>query len=189
MEALLSALLAAALAELGDKTQLIALALALRFRNSTGAVLAGIALAAIVNAAIAGLASGTIGAMLSRDAATLMLALALGSAGVPMMWKPKPAPSVDGWKIGAFASSFAAFGIAELGDKTQFLTFAIATRTGMPILAALGAAAGVFAMSAVAVIGGRAVLAALPVTALRRIGGALFLLLGAIAAVNALRLV
>lgn len=189
MEALLSALLAAALAELGDKTQLIALALALRFRNSTGAVLAGIALAAIVNAAIAGVAGATIGQMLSREAATLMLALALGSAGVPMMLKPRAAPSVDGWKIGAFASSFAAFGIAELGDKTQFLTFAIATRTGMPILAAAGAAAGVFAMSMLVVVGGRALLDALPMTLLRRIGAGVFLLLGAIAAVNALRLV
>lgn len=189
MEALLSALLAAALAELGDKTQLIALALALRFHDRSGAVLAGIALAAAVNATIAGVAGATIGQMLSREAATLMLALALGSAGVPMLLKPKRAPDVSGWGIGAFASSFAAFGIAELGDKTQFLTFAIATRTGMPALAAAGAAAGVFAMSVLAVAGGRAVLDALPMTLLRRIGGGLFLTLGAIAAVNALRLV
>jgi putative Ca2+/H+ antiporter (TMEM165/GDT1 family) len=189
MEALLSALLAAALAELGDKTQLIALALALRFHKSSGAVLAGIALAATVNAAIAGIAGITIGQMLSREAATLMLALALISAGVPMLLKPKPAPDIAGWKIGAFASTFAAFGIAELGDKTQFLTFAIATRTGMPVLAAAGAAAGVFAMSVLAVVGGRAVLDALPMALLRRIGGGLFLVLGAIAAVSALRLV
>ncbi len=189
MEALLSALLAAALAELGDKTQWLALALAIRFHDKGGAVLAGIALAAIVNAAIASVAGAMIGPMLVREAATLMLALALASAGVTMAFKAKSPPGIDGWRIGAFLTSFAAFGIAELGDKTQFLTFAIATRTGMPMLTALGAAAGVFAMSAVAVAGGRAVLDALPLGILRRVIAGLFLLLGAIAAVNALRLV
>lgn len=189
MEALLSALLAAALAELGDKTQWLALALAIRFRDRGGAVLAGIAAAAIVNAAIAAAAGAAIGTLLSREAATLMLAFALVSAGVTMALKARPAPGVDGWRIGALMTSFAAFGIAELGDKTQFMTFAIATRTGMPILSAAGAAAGVFMMSALAVAGGRGALDALPLSVLRRIGAALFLLLGAIAAVNALRLV
>jgi putative Ca2+/H+ antiporter (TMEM165/GDT1 family) len=189
MEALLSALLAAALAELGDKTQWLALALALRFRDQGGAVLAGIALAAIVNAAIASAAGIAVSAMLTREATTLMLAFALVSAGVTMMLKARPAPGLEGWRIGAFLTSFAAFGIAELGDKTQFLTFAIATRTGMPVLTAAGTAAGVFVMSALAVAGGRTALDALPLGVLRRVGAALFLLLGAIAAVNALQLV
>lgn len=189
MEALLSALLAAALAELGDKTQWLALALALRFRDQGGAVLAGIALAATVNAAIASAAGIAVSTMLTREATTLMLAFALVSAGVTMMLKARPAPGLEGWRIGAFLTSFAAFGIAELGDKTQFLTFAIATRTGMPVLTAAGTAAGVFAMSALAVAGGRTALDALPLGVLRRVGAALFLLLGAIAAVNALQLV
>lgn len=189
MEALLSALLAAALAELGDKTQWLALALAIRFRDQGGAVLAGIALAGLVNAAIASAAGVAVGTMLTREAATLMLAFALVSAGATMALKARPAPGLDGWRIGAFLTSFAAFGIAELGDKTQFLTFAIATRTGMPVLTAAGAAAGVFAMSALVVAGGRAVLDALPLQVLRRMVSGLFLLLGMIAAVNALRLV
>lgn len=187
MEALLSAFLAAALAELGDKTQWLALALGLHFRRA-GPVLAGIALAALANAALAAFAGQLVAPMLTRWAATLMLALALGFAGTGALLR-SAAPETRNWRMGPFLGSFLAFFIAELGDKTQFLTFAITVRTGAPELAAAGAAAGVTAMAAIAVIGGRAALDTLPLSKLRVGVGALFLVLGFIAAVSALRLI
>lgn len=187
MEALLATFLAAALAELGDKTQWLALGLALYFRR-TAPVLAGIALAAIANAALSAFAGAVIAPMLTRWAATLLLALALGFAGVACFMR-SPVPLAANWRMGAFVSSFLAFLLAEFGDKTQFLTVAIAARTGMPALAGAGAAAGVIAMAAVAVIGGQAARERIPFTALRRAAGALFLILCFFAAISALRLI
>ena len=188
MEALLSAFLAAALAEIGDKTQWLALALGLHFRRPLP-VLAGIALAALANSAIAAAAGLYIAPMLTREAATLLLALALLSAAAGALWRQKRPGAVDGWKLGAFASSLLAFFILELGDKTQFLSFAIATRTGSPILTALGATAGISLASTVAVALGKGYEKALPVRGLRLGAGILFLLAGAVTALVALRLI
>jgi putative Ca2+/H+ antiporter (TMEM165/GDT1 family) len=188
MEALLSALLAAALAELGDRSQWLALALALHFRRD-GAVLAGIALAAIANAAISAVAGTMVAPIMPREGATLMLALALASAAFTLAMRTKAPPALDSWRIGAFGSSFALFFVTGLGDKTQFLTFAIAARTGMPVLTAMGAALGVIAMSMAAVIGGRSLLNIFSARALRLGAAALMALLASIAAVNALRLI
>jgi len=188
MEALLSAFLAAVLAEIGDKTQWLALALGLHFRRSLP-VLAGIALAALGNSAIVATAGAYIAPMLTREAATLLLALALLSAAAGALWRQKRPDPVDGWKLGAFASSALAFFILELGDKTQFLTFAIATRTASPILTAAGATAGVVVSSAVAIGLGAAFEKAMPVRGLRLAAGILFLLPGLIAVLIALRLI
>lgn len=185
MEALLSAFMAAALAELGDKTQWLAFALAVHFRRN-GAVLAGIAAAAIANAAIAAAGGILVAPMLNRHAATLLLALALVFAGVGA-FLPQKRPAVGGWKLGAFGTSLAAFFVLELGDKTQFLTFAIAARSPMPVLAASGAAAGVIAAGAAALTG--SAFERLPLKGMRRGVGVLLTLLGLIAAVSALRLI
>lgn len=185
MDALLSALVAALLAEIGDKTQLVALALAARFANDR-AVLGAIALAAVANAAIAAAGGVWIGPQMTREASTLLLALALLFAGGGAFW-PRKAPSVAHWRGGAFVASLLAFGLAEFGDKTQFLTFAIAARADAPVLAGIGAAIGVLVSNAVAIgIGAGFAKAARP--ARWAIGG-LFVLLGLAAAVSALRLV
>ena len=187
MEALLSAFLAAALAELGDKTQWLALALAVHFRRTTP-ILAALALAAIVNAALAAIGGALVAPFMPREASTLMLALALGSAAVSLTFKPKPPAPVTGKGL-AFVASFILLMAAELGDKTQFLTFAIAARTAMPGLAAAGAATAVFAMGAAAIFGGRAVMDPAPWLLLRRCAAALFAALSFVAAINAFRLI
>jgi len=187
MESLLSAFLAAALAEVGDKTQWLTLALTAHFRRPK-IVMAALACAVVANAALAGLAGRAIMPLLNREAATLMLALALGSAAASMAMKVKPPPDVTRARA-AFATSLILFLAAELGDKTQFLTFAIATRSGMPALAALGAALGVFTMAMAAMVGGRALVEAVPLKAARRTIAGLFALLAFVAAITALRLI
>lgn len=188
MDALLPAFLAALLAEFGDKTQWLALALGLHFARPLP-VLGGIALAALISAALAALAGIYVSPMLSFEAATLMLALALLFAGIAAMMKQKPPEPVEGWRLGAFLSSFLAFFILELGDKTQFLTFAIAVRSGSFWLSMAGAVAGVVTASTIAILLGRRFATTLRVSAIRCGGGILFLLLGLWAALAALRLI
>jgi putative Ca2+/H+ antiporter (TMEM165/GDT1 family) len=85
-----------------------------------------------------------------------MTGVGLILAGSGAAFRVKPAESIDGWTIGAFASSAGAFFILALGDKTQFVTGAIAAGSGHPMLAAAGAAAGVtLADAPAAVLGAR----------------------------------
>lgn len=184
MGALLPAFVAALLAEFGDKTQLLVLMLAAHFGRRRP-VLAGIALAAAANGVISAAGGELIAGLITPEARALMLALALLFAGAGALLPVKPPTSVAGWRLGAFASSFGAFLILEFGDKTQFLTAAIAARYGAPILTAIGATAGVVIASALALLLGDA----LPRARLRTGAAALFLVIGVAVAIGALGLI
>ena len=88
MDALLTALLGCFLAEIGDKNQLLVLALATRFRRN-GPIIAGILLAASANAALAAIAGAFLAPMLSSDARLLFLSLALLFLGIGLLWRVK----------------------------------------------------------------------------------------------------
>ena len=189
MDALLTTFIAALLAEFGDKTQLLAIALAARFRKP-GAVLAGIAVAALANGVLAAAGGVLINGMITLRAISLLVAVALFSAGISGLLRQKD-PSVWGstWKSGAFATTAACFFLLEFGDKTQFLTAALAARFDSLGWAAAGAAAGVvLANAAVVALGDRAV-KALRLKTLRVGISLLFLLAGLVVAIRALRLV
>lgn len=151
MDALVPAFVIALLAELGDRTQLLAVALADRYRR-TGAVIAGIALAAALNMAIAGFAGQEIGPSVPHRAIRLMTGVALILAAAGALLRVKPPPTVESWTLGAVLSSAGAFFILAFGDKTQFVTAVIAAGSGAPWLAAAGAAAGVTVANLPAVI-------------------------------------
>lgn len=188
MDALLPAFLAAALAEIGDKTQILAMLLAIRFR-SDGTVIAAVALAALVNSLVGAFGGLLVHDMINFRAITLMLALALLFAGIGALL-PQKAPEVARYgKAGPFLTCFLGFLILEFGDKTQFLTMTLAARADSLWLTALGATAGIVLANAPAVALADAFPRTVPVRIIRIGVGAVFLLLAAIAALNALRLV
>jgi len=188
MDALLPAFLAAALAEIGDKTQFLAVLLAMRYRSTPMAVLAGIAVAAIANSLIAGIGGGFLAGQIGFRPITLLLALALVFTGVGGLF-PQKQPKMGMYdRLGPFAASAVAFFILEFGDKTQFLTFALAARAHAPLLAASGAAAGIILASAPAVLLGDQLTTMLPIRAARIGIGILFALVGTIVALGALRI-
>jgi len=176
-----------ALGEMGDKTQLLAMLLGARFR-APAAVLAGIAAAAGVNMAIAGAAGMEIAALIPHRAVQLMTGVALLLAASGAALRVKPSPSVDRWTLGPFASSLGAFLILALGDKTQFLTTAIAAGSGHPVLAAAGAAAGVTLANAPAVVLGERWPKLVPLKAIRIGAGIALALAGAVLVIAALGL-
>lgn len=187
METLLGTFVAAGLAEFGDKSQLLVIALMLRF-GRPGAVLAGVATGALANAAIAAAGGAVIHDMIMLRAASLLVALALLYAGVAGLFAAR-APELPGWKLPAAMASAVAFFLAEFGDKTQFLTVALTARYDAPLLAAAGATAGVIAANLpVLALGGR-VREMLPLRTIRVGACACFLLTGSIVAINALRLI
>ena len=188
MEALLPAFIAVALAEWGDKTQLVIVALAVRY-GRPAPILFGVALGALASALIAGLGGVLIHDTVTLRALSLLLGVALifagGSAFIARK-TPNYAASLSGPPVLA-----AALGVllAEFGDRTQFITFAIAAQYDSMLLAAFGATGGVVAASVPAALLGPKLSTIVPLKALRIGAGSLFLLFGLIVALNALRLV
>ena len=171
MDALLTALLGCLLGEIGDKSQLLVLALATRY-DRNGAVIAGIVAAAIANAAISAFAGAWIGPMLGADARLLFLALGL-------MWRVSPPDTLDGWPTGPFLTTALGLFILGFGDGPQFLILGIATRTAEPWLAGIGGAIGVIVALVPVVLLRAQLLIILPVRAIRWSGAGMLLLIGA----------
>lgn len=185
MDALIPALIAALLAECGDRTQLLGCALGHRYR-SAAAVIAGIALAAGINAALAAAAGGAAAALVDHRALRLLTGLSLVLAGVGALFRPKPAPDLSGWRLGAFASSAGSFLILAFGDKTQFVTAAIAGASDRPVFAGIGSAMGVTIANVPAVILGERWPALVPLRAIRLAAGAALAVAGLAVAALAL---
>jgi putative Ca2+/H+ antiporter (TMEM165/GDT1 family) len=187
MDALVPAFVVALLAELGDRTQLLAMLLGDRFRKPA-AVLSGIALAALLNMAIGAAFGAEAATYINHRAIQLMTGVGLILAASGAAFRVKPAESIDGWTIGAFASSAGAFFILALGDKTQFVTGAIAAGSGHPVLAAVGAAAGVTVANAPAVVLGDRWPTLVPLRAIRIGAGVALALAGLYLVIGALGL-
>lgn len=187
MDALLIALLGCLLAEIGDKGQLLVLALANRFQRN-GAVIAGIVLAALANAALAAAAGAFIAPMLGSDARLLFLALALLFLGIGMIWPVKPPDPLASWRIGPLLTTALGLFILGFGDGAQFLILGIATRTADPVLAAIGGAAGIIIASVPIVLLRDRLFRVLPLRAIRVVSGLLLLLIAMAVAVSALHL-
>lgn len=187
MDALLTSFIAAGLAEWGDKTQLLVVALAARYR-SPGPILAGILIAALANALLAAFGGTIVHGMIIPRATALLVGVALLFAGVAGLIRGKVRPEVQS-KHGAFLTALAAFFVLEFGDKTQFVTFGVAAQYDSLLLAAAGATAGVVAASVPAALLGERLREALPLRGMRIGIALLFLVAGFIVAVNALALV
>jgi putative Ca2+/H+ antiporter (TMEM165/GDT1 family) len=184
MDALLIALLGCLLGEIGDKSQLLVLALATRYERN-GAIIAGIIVAAVANAAISAFAGAWIGPMLGSDARLLFLALSILFLGVGLFWRASPPDMLGGWRTGAFLTTALGLFILGFGDGPQFLILGIATRTADPILAGIGGAIGVIVALVPVVVVRAQLLAVLPLRTIRWAGGIILLVTGVLMALSA----
>jgi Ca2+/H+ antiporter, TMEM165/GDT1 family len=188
VDALLISFLAAALGEFGDRTQLLVALLAVRFERPLP-VLAGVAAGGLANALIASVAGALVNDGITLRAISLLVAVALIYAGATGFLEKKPLALGQSWRVGAFLTSATLFFLAEFGDKTQFLTFAVAAQYDAMVLAAVGATAGILAASAPAALLAGKFQQRLPLRAIRHGVAILFLLGGFVVAINALRLI
>lgn len=129
MEAILVSTLAVAVGEMGDKTQLLALLLAARFRRPWP-IAAGILGATVLNHGLAGLVGGWVASLIGPETLRLVLG---ASFLVIALWTLRPDSIGDGEGdalsgYGVLLTTFIAFFIAEMGDKTQVATVALAAR-------------------------------------------------------------
>lgn len=177
MDALLTALVACLICELGDRGQFLTLTLAERFRGSR-ALIAGIIVAAVANAAVSAIAGGFIAPLLGSGARTLLLAAATAAAGIGLLSPAKSPDLLSGWRIGPFLTGALGLFILGFGNGPQFLAFGIAVRTADPVMTGVGAAIGTLVALLPVVFIGRGYFDTLPIVWTRRISGALLLLLG-----------
>lgn len=186
MEALLTAFIASGLAEWGDKSQLVVAALAAR-SGRPWPVLAGLAAAAIISSAVAAAAGALVAGTITIQATSLLVALALLFAGITGLFR-RGRPSLGSERMPLFLAAAILCLAAQITDRSQFITFALAGRFDAPPLAAVGATAGIFAASVPAALLGAGFHSAVPLRAIRIGGAILFLVTGFVVAVQALRL-
>lgn len=187
MDALMAALVAAALAQVADKTAWLAAILADRYRRPA-VVIAAAALALAIDYALAAAAGVAAAPILSPNAKLLLLALALLLAAMGTPFAPKRPDPLAGWRIGAFPTALAGLFIMAFGDATQFIAAALAARSPVPWLAAAGATLGSLVVIAPAAVLGEAGYRRLPLAALRWGAGGVLLVAGAVLGLSALRL-
>lgn len=167
-----------ALAEMGDKTQLLAFLLATRFRRPIPIIL-GILLATLANHALA----GAIGAWITSVVSPIILRWILGLSFIGMaLWTLIPdrldeAKTKIG-RAGAFGTTLIAFFLAEMGDKTQIATVALAAQyhSFAPIVA--GTTLGMMIANVPAVLVGDRVAHRVPMRLVRFVAAAAFAVLG-----------
>ncbi|MEA3047153.1 MAG: Ca2+/H+ antiporter, family [Sphingomonadales bacterium] len=185
MEALVTAFVAAFLGEWGDKTQLIVAMLAAGTKRPLQ-VMAGLILAALASNVAAALAGVYVAGTITIRAMTLMTALALLFAAASGLFARKSGETkIPRWPL---PSAFILCLAAEMGDRTQFLTFALAGRFDSAPLAAAGATAGIIAACVPAALLGERLTSAVPVRGIRWGVAGLFLVVGFVVAVKALQL-
>lgn len=188
MDAFLTTLLSTLLAEMGDRTQILAAALALRFHKN-GAILAGLALAALLNSTISAAGGSVIDQWISERPVLLFNGIAYASAGIGMlMWRRK-VELLENWKTGAFLTAFLGLFILQFGDKSQFIIATNAARTPLWGFVIAGGVAGIMAACVPAIILRDQLARILPLNAIRRGGGVVMLLWGLWLALRAFGLI
>lgn len=178
MEALVVSTGLVALAEIGDKTQLLALALAARYGRPVP-ILLGILFATLLNHAVAAVA----GAWIQGIAGPELMRWALAGSFVAMgAWMLVPdrldARDYAAGRFGIFAATLAAFFLVEIGDKTQIATVALAARYDALAAVVAGTTLGMMIANVPAVLLGEVAAKKLPLKLVRGIAAALFLALG-----------
>jgi putative Ca2+/H+ antiporter (TMEM165/GDT1 family) len=173
-----------ALAEMGDKTQLLALVLAARFRRPVP-IIAAILLATVVNHGIAGALGSWLTAVVDPDVLRWVLGLSFIAMALWMLVPDKldadeEAPS----RYGVFMTTLIAFFLAEMGDKTQVATIALAAKYAAFSLVVLGTTVGMMIANVPAVLIGDRVAGKLPLRMIHGVAAAIFAILGVLALLN-----
>jgi Ca2+/H+ antiporter, TMEM165/GDT1 family len=178
MEALFASFAMVAVAEIGDKTQLLSFVLAARFRGRHASIIAGIFVATVFNHLFAALVGGWVAQALGPGRMRWLLGLAFLAfaawALIPDSLDEKP----EAGRYGAFLTTLALFFIAEMGDKTQLATVALGAKYANVALVTLGTTLGMMAANVPAVLVGETLAQRFPLAAMRYVAAGLFTLFG-----------
>jgi putative Ca2+/H+ antiporter (TMEM165/GDT1 family) len=176
-----------ALAEMGDKTQLVALMLAQRFRRPW-AVTAGILVATLANHALASSVGAALAAALPRGTMAWILGLGFVAFGCWTLVPDRAGADGPRSRRGAFLTTVVVFFLAEMGDKTQLATVALGARFDSTVAVTAGTTLGMLAADGLAIFAGHRLTAVVPMRVIRWVAAALFFAFGAVAMAGAVGL-
>ncbi len=188
LDTLLTSTLVVTLAEIGDKTQLLSLALAARYRKSLPIVLA-VLVATLVNHALAGGAGLLLAHWLD---ARILNWIVVASFALMAVWMLVPDKLDEASAArarsagGVFMVTLVSFFIAEMGDKTQVATVALAARYGDFLAVVSGTTLGMMIANIPVIYLGQRFAERLPTRAVHVAGAAIFVVLGSLAVITAL---
>ena len=181
MEAIVSSFLLVAISEMGDKTQLLALTLVAKYRRPW-VVMGGILVATLLNHA---LASG-VGSWVSTHVPARVMAAVLAATFIAFgLWTLKPDTLEEDAKpdrFGPFLTTTVLFFLAEMADKTQLATVALAARFQSVVLVTTGTTLGMLASDGLAVFLGERLAQKVPMRWIRVGAAGLFFAFGAASA-------
>ncbi|MDR0201754.1 MAG: TMEM165/GDT1 family protein [Delftia acidovorans] len=182
MEAFLISTSVVALAEMGDKTQLLSLVLAARFRKPWPIVL-GIFVATLVNHALAGAVGAWITSYLGENAMRWILGLSFIAMAIWMLIPDKlDEDEVSGHsRWGVFGTTLVAFFLAEMGDKTQIATVMLAAKYNAYLWVVAGTTLGMMLANAPVVWLGDRLVKRVPIRLVHVVSAVIFLVLGVLA--------
>lgn len=179
MESLLISTGVVALAEMGDKTQLLAFILAARFKKPVPIIL-GILCATLINHGLAGALGAWITSLLSPEVMRWILGLSfIGMA----IWTLIPDEIEEeetqvAKRMGVFGATLVTFFLAEMGDKTQLATVALAAHYATPALVIAGTTLGMLLADVPAVFVGNKFAEKIPMKLVHRIAAGIFASMG-----------
>ncbi len=179
MEALYISTGVVALAEMGDKTQLLAFILAARFKKPVPIIL-GILLATLVNHGLAGVLGAWITSVISPDTMRWVLGLSFIAMAVWTLIPDKieEEETQIAKRFGVFGATLVTFFLAEMGDKTQIATVALAAHYGAPLLVVIGTTLGMLIADVPAVFVGSKFAEKIPMKLVHSIAAAIFAVMG-----------
>lgn len=186
MEAFLVSTGIVALAEIGDKTQLLSLLLAARFRKPWP-IIAGIFLATVANHACAGAVGAWITTLLGPQTLRWVLGLSFIAMAVWIMIPDKIDDDEEPGKerrFGVLGTTIIAFFLAEMGDKTQVATVALAAQYASVVAVVMGTTLGMMIANIPAVLLGDKLAHRMPVRLVHGVAAAIFAILGGLALAN-----
>jgi Ca2+/H+ antiporter, TMEM165/GDT1 family len=188
MEALWISLLTVAVAEIGDKTQLLAVLLAARFGKPVQ-IIAGIFVATILNHALA----AWFGAAIAGWLTGMWFQVALGASFIAMgLWALIPDKDDDTAakaRGGVFLTTLVAFFLVEIGDKTQIATSLLAANFNAVLWVTIGTTLGMMVANVPAVLLGHKVLDVVPLDKVRLIAAGIFAIVGMVVLASAIGLI
>ena len=169
-----------AIGEIGDKTQLLSLVLAARYR-APWPIVAGIAVATLANHTLAAWVGDLVRAAIAPEVLRWLLAASFFAVA---LWALKPDTLDDdkvraGGRLGVFGVTAVAFFLAEMGDKTQIATVMLAARFDALAQVIAGTTLGMVLANAPVVFAGKLAADRIPFTAIRVAAAAIFAALGA----------
>jgi len=186
LEALLVSAGVVALGEMGDKTQLLAMLLAARFRKPLPIVL-GILVATLANHALA----GAVGQWVADAIGPVWLRWIIGASFLAMaVWMMIPdhidddEAATKGLRLGVFGTTVVAFFLAEMGDKTQIATVALAARYDAFVAVVAGTTLGMMIANVPAVFLGDQIAKKVSMTLVHGISALIFAVLGVLTLFN-----